>query len=471
MARDKLRRAVQYVRMSTEHQRYSITYQTAANATYALDHGYEMVGSYDDAGISGLSLKRRHGLQRLLADVVSGETDFGTVLVYDVSRWGRFQDTDESAHYEFLCRSAGVQVIYTAEPFANDGSLASSLVKHLKRAMAAEFSRELSARVSRTQRGLGGEGYWMGGHSLFGLGRRIAGPNRQDRGGLQPGERKAVRGDRTILAPGPPQEVAIVRRMFRMFVRQKVSVRTIARQLNAEGRHPPGRAWTSVRVRSILKNEAYAGTMVIGKSRYVLGAFEKKGRSEWIRAPGAFEPVIGRRLFAAAQARFRVARQWASDVELLDELRAALAVHGRLSADIIDADRTCHCTEIYRRRFGSLLAAYQAIGYELEPWHAAMCANALKRPAPAASGHAKYPSDTEMLEGVRRLLETRGRLSRSLIEDTPGLPHLATLKRRFGGLAGLYACVGYAPSPIQAGRMSKGPEYGPSPAGAGVGTP
>jgi DNA invertase Pin-like site-specific DNA recombinase len=37
------------------------------------------------------------------------------VLVYDVSRWGRFQDIDESAHYEFVCKQAGIKVAYCAE--------------------------------------------------------------------------------------------------------------------------------------------------------------------------------------------------------------------------------------------------------------------------------------------------------------------------------------------------------------------
>ena len=86
------------------------------------------------------------GLQRLLGDVVSGNAEFSAILFYDVSRWGRFQNTDESAHYEFLCKSAGVDVIYTAEPFANDGSLASSLVKHLKRAKSARSCGRASER-------------------------------------------------------------------------------------------------------------------------------------------------------------------------------------------------------------------------------------------------------------------------------------------------------------------------------------
>jgi DNA invertase Pin-like site-specific DNA recombinase len=61
------------------------------------------------------------------------------VLVYDVSRWGRFQDSDESAYYEYRCRRAKIAVHYCAEPFPNDGSVTAALLKALKRAMAAEY--------------------------------------------------------------------------------------------------------------------------------------------------------------------------------------------------------------------------------------------------------------------------------------------------------------------------------------------
>ena len=54
------------------------------------------------------------------------------VLVYDVSRWGRYQDTDEAAHYEFLCKRAGVPIHYCAEQFPNDGSVPAAILKALK---------------------------------------------------------------------------------------------------------------------------------------------------------------------------------------------------------------------------------------------------------------------------------------------------------------------------------------------------
>ena len=86
-------------------------------------------------------------LQKLIADVESGAADYTLILVYDVSRWGRFQDADESAYYEYICKRRGIHVVYVAEQFENDGSPVSTIVKGVKRAMAGEYSRELSAKV------------------------------------------------------------------------------------------------------------------------------------------------------------------------------------------------------------------------------------------------------------------------------------------------------------------------------------
>jgi DNA invertase Pin-like site-specific DNA recombinase len=133
--------------MSTEHQKYSTSNQADVIAQYATAHGFTICRTYADDGKSGLRVEGRDALQQLIADVQSGNADFEAILVYDVSRWGRFQNADESAHYEFICKEAGIAVHYCAEQFSNDGSLSATLIKSLKRAMAGEYSRELSAKV------------------------------------------------------------------------------------------------------------------------------------------------------------------------------------------------------------------------------------------------------------------------------------------------------------------------------------
>jgi len=94
--------AAQYLRMSTEHQQYSFVNQADAIARYAKEHGFLIVKTYSDGAKSGLRIMNRPGLKQVLKDVVDGKVQFRAILVYDVSRWGRFQDADESAHYEYL---------------------------------------------------------------------------------------------------------------------------------------------------------------------------------------------------------------------------------------------------------------------------------------------------------------------------------------------------------------------------------
>jgi predicted site-specific integrase-resolvase len=115
--------SAEYVRMSTEHQKYSTDNQASAIRRYAEKRGYEIVRTYADEGKSGLRLDGRDALKKLLEDVQAAEAGFSAVLVYDVSRWGRFQDPDEAAAIELTCKRAGIAVHYCAEQFENDGSI------------------------------------------------------------------------------------------------------------------------------------------------------------------------------------------------------------------------------------------------------------------------------------------------------------------------------------------------------------
>src|SRR6516165_7901899 len=67
-----LMRAAQYVRMSTEHQKYSTENQAEIIGLYAEQRGFEIVRTYADEGKSGLRLDGRDALKQLIADVQSG---------------------------------------------------------------------------------------------------------------------------------------------------------------------------------------------------------------------------------------------------------------------------------------------------------------------------------------------------------------------------------------------------------------
>jgi DNA invertase Pin-like site-specific DNA recombinase len=165
--------AAQYLRVSTDHQQYSLDNQADAIARYADERGFNITKIYIDAAKSGLRLKNRDGLKQLLKDVVEGNRDYKAILVYDVSRWGRFQDTDESAHYEFLCKSAGVPVHYCAETFENDNSMPGLIMKTLKRTMAGEYSRELPSKIRAGLVRLTKNGFKPGGQPVYGMRRML----------------------------------------------------------------------------------------------------------------------------------------------------------------------------------------------------------------------------------------------------------------------------------------------------------
>ena len=99
------RKAAMYVRMSTDHQKYSTENQGVAIREYADRRNIELVKIYTDGGRSGLNFSGRSALQNLIADVQEETKEYSIILIYDVTRWGRYQDVDESAYYEFICLS------------------------------------------------------------------------------------------------------------------------------------------------------------------------------------------------------------------------------------------------------------------------------------------------------------------------------------------------------------------------------
>jgi DNA invertase Pin-like site-specific DNA recombinase len=228
-------RAAQYVRRSTEHQKYSPENQVEVIRQYASSRNMEIVQEYSDHGKRGLNIAGREGLNQLISDVERKQADFSALLVYDVSQWGRFQDVDESAYYEYALKRAGIRVHYCAEQFENDGSMSSSVLKTLKRSMAAEYSRELSVKVFSGQCRLIELGFRQGGSAGFGLRRQLIDRDRNPKSLLGPGERKSMQRDRVILIPGPEEEVDTVRKIYDQFVTDGMTEREIMETLNGRG--------------------------------------------------------------------------------------------------------------------------------------------------------------------------------------------------------------------------------------------
>ena len=362
------RRAVAYIRMSTGLQQYSPDNQMAVIERYAAENDMEIVATYSDEARSGLRYENRPGMRQMLADAKREDSGFDTILVYDVSRWGRFQNPDQSAAIEYACQEADVEVHYCMEQFVNDGSPVSNIIKAVKRSMAAEYARELSNKVFAGQCRLIELGFRQGGMAGYGLRRMRIDQNREPQGVLKQGQYKSLQTDRVILVPGPEEEVETVRWMYRQFIEGGKLEGEIATLLNEKGIMTDlGRPWTRGTVHQVLTNEKYVGNNVYNRHSYKLKDRHRNNPpDEWVRANGVFDAVVDAPLFFTAQGMIRERNRRFSDGDMIDCLRELLKKEGFLSGIVIDEADNMPSSGAYASRFGSLVRAYSLVGFTPE---------------------------------------------------------------------------------------------------------
>ena len=360
--RDAVTSAALYVRMSTASQELSPQVQEALLRQYAAAHALEVVRIYFDAGCSGLTVRGRRGLQQLLADVADGDLDFQVLLVYDVSRWGRYQDVDEAGFYEFCCRTAGIQVVYCAEQFANDAAPLSQVLKSIKRAMAAEYSRELSEKVFEAQYRLASLGFKQGGTPTYGLRRIAVSSDGSTEIVLGRGERKPHKTDRVRLVPGDQVERMVIQRIFDLYTREGMTICAIARLLNGDRVSCCGGVWTDFRVAGVLGNAQYRGLLIYNRRCSRLQSpVTRNPSTEWVRKEGALTAMVSPEMGDKAD-RIRRMRNGDDAAAVLDAILAVYAKHGKVNQALLATEPGMPGRRRLARMFGSVSSAYQQAG-------------------------------------------------------------------------------------------------------------
>lgn len=358
--RSDRRRAVAYVRMSTDQQELSIGTQLQAIERYAQQQGLEIVSVYEDAAKSGMHIGNRAGMKQLLRDVMDEPRAFDVVLVNDVSRWGRFQDSDAAAYYEYTCRLHGAEVIYVSEPFGHHLDPMTALLKAMKRTMAAEYARELGVKCRDGQDRAVQLGFQMGSLPCIGF-RRLAVSKDGEARLLQRRQRKSMQSERIQWVHGPQEELELIRRIFRLYVTPGASIPTVVSILQAEGiRTPQGGEYTQSIIHALLRCEAFAGHFVWGRERYQAGKLERKRAA--VRACSTLEPVVDAALWKEAQDKLWFRRRLRRDKEeLLKALRDSLARHPGLTTLDLEA-MGLPSRRAYSNAFGSVSRALALAG-------------------------------------------------------------------------------------------------------------
>lgn len=420
----------QYLRMSKEHQRYSIRNQARAISAYAQEHGFSIAKTYTDPGLSGLTLRERPGLQSLLADVIKPTRIFRHVLVLDVSRWGRFQNLDQAGHYEFICAEAGSPVIYCAEMFENDGTPVMALLKQIKRLQAAEYSRELSGKVLHAQLLQAKIGHKLGGSRRFGFDRVLVDEHDRPIQKLERGETKALNNQRVIYAIGSDQEVKVVRDIFTWYTRDRMSMQRIVQRLT-ELKIPAGdhAAWTLSQVRRVLSNELVVGVYVFNRTTQPLKSKKRMNPPEALIKTKVVEPIISRVQFDIAARRLRIRRHHVPQEENLAAVARLLRTKGYLTGKLIDECPYAPSQTVLLKQFGSILRVYELVGYKPQGW-----VRSRKGRPPA--------TNDQILARLRELYERLGYLNEHVINGDPTVPSVSGLQLHFGKLTNAYRLAG-----------------------------
>ncbi len=358
----------QYLRMSTEHQQYSIDNQKEYIQRYAADHNMEIAYTYDDEGKSGISALGRNSFNKLIRDVVTNKINIEAVLVYDVSRFGRFQDNDEAGYYSYLLKYHGVKIIYCAENIPELSPEIQMLTLPALRYAAGAYSRNLSIKVFAGHVNLVKNGYYQGGMPGYGLRRKLIDSAHNDKLILQPGQRKNLQTDRVVLIPGPADEISIIGRIFHMFVFECYNEYLISEKLNDEKIHyTNGALWNRTKVHNVLINERYIGNYIYNKTSCKLKSKRVSNPQEdWIRHEGYFPPLVPPEIYMRAQKIIRDRSVHLTDADIVNYLKNKLKEKGKLSGFIIDEDNFGPSSSVISNRFGGLVNAYKFIGYTPE---------------------------------------------------------------------------------------------------------
>jgi hypothetical protein len=245
-----------------------------------------------------------------------------------------------------------------------DNDLLHGLHLSIERYRAASYSRELSTKVFKGCAKIASQGFRAGGTPPYGFHRLLLDENRNPVQLLERGQRKSIQNQRVTLTPGDPDEIAVIKRIFRAFVQPQRTPHYIAGRLNRQRIPSPGHGlWSADSVHAILTNELY---MVYNKTTQRLKSPSRHNpKGEWIRAPNAFPAIVDRQLFDAAQSRFALAaeahRIKYSSEDMLSRLQELYGRYGTVRTSLIKSQTGMVTAATYTKRFASLFGAYQSL--------------------------------------------------------------------------------------------------------------
>ncbi len=338
--------AIAYYRHSAEDkQENSVAIQRDHAARFARIHDIEIIHEETDEGKSGLSANRA-GFQNLFTNWILNDRapPFEYVLVYDVSRWGRFQNPDEAAAYQYRCAQRGKTLIFIDRGMPRaDQPLVTHLQTSIERYMAAEYSRQLSSKVFYGSAKVSADGFSAGGTASYGMSRILLDANKKPIRVLKSGEHKQISNERVTFIPSNDAETETVRNIFRHCAEQNKNPEEIAQLLNVQKIPAPrSGVWNRAKILRVLQNETYTGSRIYNKRWSRLKQKSRANpRSEWVTCDNAFPSVVSRETFNAVQKKLV---RWQNAHQLRTQKEVS-AMHRRVHTALRESFFPAHSSE------------------------------------------------------------------------------------------------------------------------------
>lgn len=245
---------------------------------------WEFVDIYSDEGVTGTNVQKRIGFNTMIQDAKAGKIDL--IVTKEVSRFAR--NTVDTLHYTRDLRGANVGVYFINDninTLDSDGEFRLSIMA----SVAQEESRKTSVRVKWGMKRQMERGYVFS--------PPILGYDVHD-GCLSVNE----------------EEAKIVRRIFDLYVHEKMGTYSIARKLAQENTplYKRIKTWSPTLIMRIIKNEKYAGDLIQQKTIVTdyLSHKSVRNKGEKISFSDHHEPIIDRQTWNEAQ---RICAERSSD--------------------------------------------------------------------------------------------------------------------------------------------------------------
>jgi site-specific DNA recombinase len=300
-------RFADYLRLSTDDKQdpaLSFPSQHKANVLAAEREGGQWVVSFTDHEKGNKA--DRPGWAVLMAEARSPDRRFDGVVVYNTSRLAR--DRVLASLFERELRKLDIKVVYAMGAGDTDTPEGQMFVGIQQ--VWDEYERSKLARETRRGMREGtSQGYRMGGRAPFGY-RRVGTPVPEDHRGVQKARVRLVI---------EPDEAVVVREVFYLHGTLEWGLKRIATHLNRPGGPPPpahvdpkrnrGGHWSPTTLRAVLRNHAYAGTLIwnrldFSEARQGNGGPKLRMAEDWVITPDAHEAIVDQATFDRSQARF-----------------------------------------------------------------------------------------------------------------------------------------------------------------------